>query len=250
MATKQKESSPQWFYTGQEGWKKAKQSDEEAKARRDQQGTRRFYLKSDTSGRATFLDTPNFFVYEHNMKIGDNFHNYFTCRKDFGACPLCDAGVKSSMILVGTVINHTAYTNKENKEVNHVKQLFVAKSKAREHLQKAIERAGEKGLRFAMMECTRGSSPTECATGEDFFLKGYLSEEKLKAARDKYGHEYDLKPFDYSKLFYPKTEAELRKLVGAGPPIGSEEEADSASADELLTESVDTSDGESIDDLI
>ena len=85
---------------------------------------------------------------------------------------------------------------------------------------------------------------------EDFFLKGYLSEDKLKAARDKYGHEYDLKPFDYSKLFYPKTEAELRKLVGAGPPIGSEEEADSASADELLTESVDTSDGESIDDLI
>lgn len=246
----------QWFQTGAAGWQKAKQADAEAKARREAQGPRRYWLHSESSGKVTFLDTPNFFIKEHNVKIGDNFHNYFTCRSDFGECPLCQSGLNPSYVLIGTVINHTPYEEKKTgKEINHTKQLFVAKGRARERMQKAIERAGEKGLTLGVVECTRGSSPTECATGEDFFLKGYLSEEKLKAARDKYGHDYELKPFDYAKLFYPKTEEELRKVIGAGPPIGSEEEL-SGSTDDLLGDPDSAggaeagTEGDSIDDLI
>lgn len=249
-----------WYQKGKAGKKRAEELDREAKARRDAQGPRRFWLEYDSSAKATFLDTPSFFLLEHNLKIGNSFYNYFTCVQDMDTCPLCEAGENPSYILVGTVINHKKWTDKKDVVHQHEKQLFVAKGKAREHLLKQIERR-EDDLSFCIYELSRGSSSTECATGEDFEYLKRISKTNLAKVPGVIPEGKDesyLTPFDYEKIFAPKSMKELRKLVGGDAPVGGEEEDASEAAllggDEKTAgkevESASSDGPESIDDLI
>lgn len=253
-----------WYQKGNDGKKRAETLDREAKARRDAMGPRRFWLDYDSSAKVTFLDTPSFFLLEHNLKLGNKFYNYFTCIQDMDTCPLCEAGENPSYILVGTIINHKKWVDKKEVTHQHEKQLFVAKGKARERLLKQIERR-EDDLAFCIFELSRGSSSTECATGEDFEWLKRISKAKLAKVPgvipDKKDESY-LEPFDYEKIFAPKSVKELRKLVGGDDPVGGEEPDESEVAllgdgDEDKTEEKTnkdestSSDGpESIDDLL
>lgn len=252
-----------WYQKGSAGKKRSKELDREAKARRDAMGPRRFWLDYDSSAKVTFLDTPSFFLLEHNIKLGNKFYNYFTCIQDMDTCPLCEAGENPSYILVGTIINHKKWVDKKEITHQHEKQLFVAKGKAREHLLKQIERR-EDDLAFCIYDLSRGSSATECATGEDFDYLKRISKAKLAMVPGVLPEGKDesyLEPFDYEKIFAPKSAAELRKLVGGDDPVGSEEpdvsEAallgdDNDKAEEKTAKEDPVSSGgpESIDDLI
>ena len=107
-----KEAAKSWYQTGKEGAKKAQKIDVDNKARRDAGGdnVRRFWLEPDSSGMLTFLDTPNFFFYEHNLKIGGKYFNFYTCLQDFDTCPLCEApDGRASYVLAGTIVSHKKY---------------------------------------------------------------------------------------------------------------------------------------------
>uniref|UniRef100_A0A6M3M8K1 Uncharacterized protein n=1 Tax=viral metagenome TaxID=1070528 RepID=A0A6M3M8K1_9ZZZZ len=153
-----------WYKTGADGVKESKQADAQAKARRESRGPRRFHLPNDTSAKITFLDTPGFFLWEHNLQLGGKWFNYFTCLKDFDTCPLCESGDNASYILVGTVIDHSSYTADDGTKYVNQKKLFVAKGKARQNLLRQIERR-DGDLKGCVYEMARGSSNTECATG-------------------------------------------------------------------------------------
>jgi hypothetical protein len=159
-----KNKKTSWFKRGDEGWDQAKANEEAAKQRRASKGPIRFWLDNDQSAKLTFLDTPDFFIAEHNLKIGGKWFNYFTCRGDIGTCPLCEAGDRPSFNIVGSVINHKPYVDKEGNTHSNQKQLFVARGKAMEHLKKQIARRED--LEFAVYELSRGSSNTECSTGK------------------------------------------------------------------------------------
>jgi hypothetical protein len=93
---------------------------------------------------------------------------------------------------------------------------------------------------------------------EDFEYLGKLTAEKLsKLAPEGEAAEW-LKPFDYEKIFAPKSSEELRRVVGGEVPVGSSE-ADDAFMDNLRGKETEispaqvagvSSDDLSIDDLI
>lgn len=210
-----------WFQSGKKGWKKAEAEDEQAKVRREQQsGPWRFRQKNNKSAKITFLDTPDFFIHEHDIKLNGRWGNHFTCLKDFDTCPNCENDDVPSYVVVATIIDHSTYITKEDKKITNQKKLFVAKGKARQALQRQIQR--RKGdLDGAVYEIARGSGSTECATGEDFEFLGKLSATKLKKFIPS-GKDKDwLKPFDYKELFAPRDPDEICKVLGIEAPLGS-----------------------------
>lgn len=247
-----KKKTTGWFKTGKDGRKQSKQVDEEQKQRRASAGIQRFWQEADSSGKVTFLDNPDFFLNEHNINIGGKWFNYFTCLKDFDTCPLCESGDKPAYAVVCTVIDHRKYTDSEGKERVNEKKLFVARGKARQILLKRLEEKHEGDMAGCVYEVGRGTTKTEASTGEDFdFLQKKLTKKQLKSFIPKGGKEDAIKPFDYEEVMAPKKVSELRKLVGAETPVGSEDEDDKDTG----TEPEDTNGGEeeevsSIEDLL
>jgi len=170
------------------------------------------------------LDTPQFFLYEHQLKIGGNWRNWFTCLKDIDTCPICESGEHPSYVVVATVINHRKWTDKEGKVHQNEKQLAVFKGKARERILKQIERR-DGDLKFCVYEFSRGSSGTEASTGEDFeFLNKRLTKKQLMSLAPAGADETWIEPFDYAEILAPKTPKELRAIVGGEEPVGGDDD--------------------------
>lgn len=223
MAEKKKGA---WYLKGQEGTKRSGQEDEAAKQRREQKGPRRFWLANDTSTKVTFLDTPQFFLYEHQLKIGGNWRNWFTCLKDIDTCPICESGEHPSYVVVATVINHRKWTDKENKVHQNEKQLIVFKGRARQRIMKQIERR-DGDLKYCVYELARGTQNTEASTGEDFeFLNKRLTKKQLLSLAPAGSDETWAEPLDYAEILAPKTPKELRAVVGGEEPVGAGEDGD------------------------
>lgn len=216
-----------WFQTGAEGVARTKAHMEEQQRRLESSGPRRFYLKYDTSAMVTFLDNMTFFLFEHNMKIGNNYHNYFTCIQDMDNCPLCDADNNPSRIGVATVINHAEWVDNKGNTHKNEKQLFVCKGTALEKMLRQIDKR-DGDLAFCVYDMARGKTKNECATGEDFEWRGRVSKAKLKAAKNiiPEGANPDefLTPFNYQEIFAPKSTEELRKIAGGEAPVGGEKQ--------------------------
>jgi hypothetical protein len=245
-----KKGDSSWFRRGKEAFEHSKKVDAEAKARRDQQGPRRFWLEPDSSAKFTWLDNPEFLVSEHNLKLNNRFHNFFTCIQEKETCPICESNDNPGWALVGTIISHKAFTDKDGNEHKAQKQLFVAKGRARSRIITQMER--RKGdLTHSVYESTRGAGQTECSTGEDFEYLGKLNKEKLMELAESIGEDESwLEPFDYEEVFKPKSAAELRKIVGGKVPVGSEEEDASDASDPVQPEPEKVEDEVSIDDLL
>lgn len=215
-----KKGTPKWFLKGDEGKKMAESVDKQAQERRSRTGPMRFYLPYDTSARVTFLDDPVFFIWEHNIKLGQNFNNFFTCIGNFDTCPLCeDLGDNPAFGVVCTVINHRKYEDKKGNVHQHQKQLMVAKGKARQILLRQLDR--HKTMKHIMYEAARGSTQTESNVGEDYERLGKVSVEKLKKLIPEGEDESWLKPFNYEEIFQPKPASELRKIIGSDDPAGA-----------------------------
>ena len=238
-----------WFKTGKEGWSQAKKEDEAAKQRRAGADPWRFRLEADSSAKMTFIDTPTFFFHEHSLKVGGRWTTE-TCINEFDTCPLCESGLNVSYVVAGTCINHSKYVTKKGQELKNQKQLFVGKGRARQRLQKQIERR-DGDLSCCVYEMSRGTGQTECATGEDFEYIKRLQKKQLRAfVPEGQDAEEWLAPYDYAKIFKPKTAEQLAELVGAAPPVGGEN--DDTGGDKDTDGVVDPEDGKelSIEDLL
>ena len=142
-----------------------------------QRGTRRFWLPNTETAKVTFVDTPYFFVHEHNRKEEGKFFNFYTCIKEVDVCPMCEEGDKSSYVLAATIINHKPFEDREGNVHRHQKQLIVFKGKARDRMIRQLEKRDD--IRFCVYEFHRGSGKTECGTGEDIEFVGRLKKEQL-----------------------------------------------------------------------
>lgn len=250
MAEKKK-----WFMRGEAGWNRSKKMEEESQKRREgSQGPRRLWMPKDSAAKVTFLDTPSFFVLEHTLpRISNTGKKYYiqeTCISDVDTCPVCESGDISSLVVVGTIINHKEWEdNAGNKHVNE-KELFVGKRKARQRIQDQIGyRDGD--LTYATYDVKRGSSQNEEATGEGFEFLKKLKKEQLKGFVPK-GEDQEewLKPYDYEELFKPKSAEELRKIAGGEVPVGSAEEEGEKEGDNGEKDAKDAPTATSIDELL
>lgn len=241
--------------TGDAGYEQAKQYQEEQKSK---YGPSRFFLKPGKSAKLTFLDSGGFYNMEHSLKINGKWGHFFTCRAEFSECPLCESpslNSKPSYVCAYTVIDHTGYTDKDGKEHKNVKRLLVVKPRVMDKLARR-KQSMEGDLTLGCFEVSRDSAD-ECSTGEDFsFLKRLTVEELTKVMPQGLKNpdgssmtaEQWLQPFDYMKLFAPKSVEELRSIAGTGAPMG----AGSTSASDIGRPSgrADTVSEQSIEDLL
>lgn len=212
-----------WYQTGKDGIDRATQLDAAQQAKMDSKGPRRFWIDTDSAAKCTFLDTPSFFMHEHNLKIAGKYFNFFTCIKDIDTCPVCESGNNSSYVMVGTVISHKKFTDKDGKEHTNQKQLYVARGRARQKLVRQIEKR-DGDLTFCVYEMARGTSQTEASVGEDMEFIKRLTRSQIEALIPEGEDETWLQPFNYEEILRPLPAADLRKIAGGIAPIGSTEE--------------------------
>ena len=210
-----------WYKTGEEGRESSRAVDTQAKARAEASGTRRFWLEPDSSKKFTFLDNPEFFFWEHNLKLAGKWFNFFTCIKDFETCPICEDGNNSGYGLACTVIDHTKFQDTEGVWHQNEKRLVVFKGKARQRiLTQMAKRDGD--LKYCVFETERSVGKTECSTGEVFDFLKRLTKKDVKRFIPKGSDEKWLEPLDYEEEFAPKTAEELRGIIGGEVPVGAE----------------------------
>jgi hypothetical protein len=227
------EENKKWFYTGEEGVKWVEQKDIQNQARQEARGNRRFFQPKNSSTRITFLDDPNFFCSEHNLQLNGKWGNFFTCCVDYDDCVLCAHGYSSCPIVTCSVIDHSSYTDRNDKVHSFQKRLFVAKRLARSNLLRQL--AKKKSLVNWLYEVARGGDKNEPATGSDFEAVKQVDRKKLaqfivKKWRETETMDTDtakkrlkelFTPFNYEKIFALKSSDALRKIIGVGAPTGS-----------------------------
>lgn len=205
-----------WFSTGEEGLDG--RIDEEDKKRKERQNTVfRFWMPSGKSAYLTFVDdltnpagfkTP--FVYmEHNLYLNGTWKHWFTCINGLEVevdgvkskleCPLCKGGNTPYLAGAFTVIDHTQWKDKNGKNHQDEKKLFVCKSDVLKIMRKAMAKKGT--LRGFKVEVTR-TSDTSPGTGNQFDF-----EERNPLPPE-------VQPYNYLETMKPKTVEELLKLTG------------------------------------
>jgi hypothetical protein len=172
--------------------------------------TPRFFLKSGQKKEVVFLDDTPFAFYEHQVKIGDKWQNYFVCLEgvDPRGCPLCQNGFKRYYIGFLTIVDILGYVDKKGVEHPNNKMLYPAKYEILNKLKYKRERKGYlAGLQYEILR----TSEKAANSGDDF---EFVAEVDVTQFKDKDGKP--MKPYDYTKLFAPKTVEQLKAVISAG----------------------------------
>lgn len=209
-----------WYSVGDDVFARLEQFEKE---RDSSNGPMRFFIRPGSSAKITFLDSAGFGFLEHNLKLDGRWGNYFTCLRDFSECPICEAGFRPSFVVAWTIIDHSKYVSERTlKEYRNTKKLFVAKQAVINRIKRRRESL-DGDLTFALFDIRRDKRE-ECSTGEDIeFIKRLTKEELLKFKPEGISEDDWIQPFDYFKIFEPKSVDFLRQLMRAGSPIGAED---------------------------
>lgn len=178
-----------------------------------------------------------FFVWEHCvMPPGGKkgIPKFYTCRADYGTCPLCEGGNQAYFAMVHSILNTKGVTRKgkdgkEDKNSGPIKQLLVMKTKARAAWNMKRPRFPDNGkAHYALVEFMRMSTE-DGAAGRDIEFKKYTSYEKLaELCPDGLNPKEWLEPIDFMEAFALRPEDELRVIAREagyavpGPAIGSD----------------------------
>jgi hypothetical protein len=216
-----------WYQKGEEG-KQAVSDFEEERASKIG-GAYRLWIPAGGSTEFTFLDTEGFFFKEHNYYANKSWMNWETCIQDIGEedCPLCESGVRVYYECVFSVVDHARYESKKNpgRIIQDTKKLLVLRSTARKKILRKRDQH-EGNLMYVRMSTHRDDSK-ECSTGEDFeIIKTVTKVEIMALAPAEYmgqaiTPESWIEPYDYIKLFQPKSAAQLGRVIGRIAPSGS-----------------------------
>lgn len=218
-------ASGDWFAKGGEGLKKKHQLDEIARMRKEK-GVPRFFLKhtgntneetgaKDNEARIVFLDSEGFWVHEHNLKLDGRWGNMFTCVKELGPCPICEAtGDKPTFTCYYTVIDTRKWPKKDGTISKSRKVLFPAKGTASDIIAD-LRKENDNNLRGLVVDVKRRSDK-DPNCGREFKVAGRVDPSKKFTEPDM------AKPYDYMKVLAPPTPKELEAAgVGAHVPVGS-----------------------------
>jgi hypothetical protein len=216
-----------WYSKGDEGRQAVKDFEEDRASKIG--GAYRLWIPAGGSTEFTFLDTEGFFFKEHNYFANRSWMNWETCIQDIGVedCPLCEAGIRVYYECVFSIIDHAEYESKKTpgRIVKNTKKLLVLRSTARKKvLRKRDQQQGD--LLYVRMSTHRDDSK-ECSTGEDFeVINRQTKPEVLAYAPAEYmgqaiTPEAWAEPYEYIKVFGPKTAEQLRRVVGRVDPVGA-----------------------------
>lgn len=222
---------------GTEGEQLTKQADADTERRKAAGGGSvfRYWMPDGSEKQITFLDgelseaglldVPRY--WEHQLKLGDSWKNWYPCTKDEEPCPLCDIK-QPSLVYALTIIDHSEWEDKKDKVHEHERKLYICKGDTYKRLSKIAAKRG--GLTGCTFDVSRIGDKAE-AVGNDFDFVEKLS---LKKIAKKYGLETKGKaennkvalPYNYDDVIEYHTAEALREMgLGSGekPPVGSED---------------------------
>lgn len=186
-----------WYKTGEEGFR-AKDQIDAANEMRKERGVPRFMLKAGEEAPIVFVDDVPFFIWEHNLEIGNRFGNYVTCVKEHKACDVCATGKKSTYTGYLTCIDLRTFIKKDGTKVTKRKILYPAKGSTIKRLEHLKKKHGTlAGHVFVVKRFTKDDP--NCGTDFDF-----------KKAVNLTG-EYAEK-INYAKILAPMTPEELAQF--------------------------------------
>lgn len=194
---------------------------------RDQERSRkpnRLWLAEKTEKQIVFVDDEGFSFYEHQLKINDDWRNWFSCLRQMGKnCPLCDSGYNRYYVTMFTVVDLSEWTDKKGvKHVNELRLLALKPDVASIVKRKKATRNGS--LVGCMFKVFR-SSGKDYSSGSDFEFIDKVDLQKFS----------NPKPFEYEKLFAPLTPEQLSNVMGARQASsGNAKKADGVEADEAI----------------
>lgn len=203
-----------WYQSGS-----TEEQREQAKKESSSRSVPRFWMDPGDTKTIIFLDDKEFCLWEHHVKIGDRWGNFFTCLKgmdpnDPKPCPFCLSGNKRQFSAFVTIIDCTGYTDKKTgKEHKYIRKLFPMTVTT---LEKFVQRKKKRtSLVGAVWEVSR-SGDNSPKIGDDWEHKGEADIDKdlklhYKSAKDNKLHPPE--PYDYLNIFEPLTEAEMRAVI-------------------------------------
>lgn len=191
----------------------------------------RFYVPVNATKEFIILDsTPDFFVYEHNLKNPESgyYDLFYVCVKETEICPLCEKFGEPYYACLVSVLDLEPYTKKDGTVVPFSRKLMAIKY--RQYAKFHRKYTKEKTLRGLLCSSSRDKQ-TDPAIGGDIQFEEYISEEDLmskyiatyKDFNGKVVTENLAVPFDYEKVIPVYNADQLRKLTGtlSSAPLGS-----------------------------
>lgn len=247
------------FKRGREGREIAQKKEAENKAKAEQRRNMpmELWLTKGSTMRVLCLDTPDFFVGRHSIKIKGKFEKV-VCIDDSGViCPGCASGKNVTVSVVGTVITLDPVKSADGtKTYVYQKRLLCVAGDAQNFLFKLIDKEVKKNPKFSLRGCvleiSRGTTENAPSFGA-FALEGRYSDKAIAGIKEKIMKakingdtpiEDYFKPFNYEKAFNPLPEGDLKKIFGVEDAYGSGDD-DFASADDFEADSSTTNDLES-----
>lgn len=208
------------------------EAETEARRAAAQNSVRRYWIPEGKEGQITFLDgglddsglldTTAF--WEHNLKLGGHWRNWFPCTQVEEPCPICEGGENPYLVSLFTVIDHSEYTDKNGKTHKNERRLFAAKRETFRRLQKiAAKRGGLTGITFDVSR----TGDKSASVGDTF---DFVEKRTLNAIAKAYSlTKEDVQPFVYDDVIEYRDAKALRKAgFGAGGVNGDGDEDDDA----------------------
>lgn len=188
------------------GYDAFKQKEEEVESRMEDR-IFRFWLKPETEAKIIFLDDDPPILEEHQLRINNSWLNWFTCRRMINEpCIICDE-LGDTPYTVGfyTILDLSEYKNKKGDTVKNTIKLFTPKFKALQLIKRQSQK--REGLELCVYDVYRSSSDA-FNVGDSFEFDTKATWEEVRALNK------DAAPVDYAELLAPKSNAELKKILG------------------------------------
>jgi hypothetical protein len=228
---------PKWLKTGAAAKALIKEQEQKEALREEKRGRLyRHWMPPKSETPITFIDGAlddegmlGCVVFmEHQVQIGNDYRNWFTCIAEDEPCPLCQDEV-STPYLAGalTIIDHGEYENKEGKTFKNQKRLFVFKRRTMELL---VEYAKEYGGLNGTTWVVKRTAADVANVGDVFLFKKKRS---IKELQEKYP-DVDWSPANYEKELPYHTAKELREMGYGSSPVGAESTEESTDVDDEL----------------
>ena len=197
-----------WYSKGTDAIKEVVQARAEA---RDKMQPRRIWLKPNSNATLIYLDDAGFNFYEHAIEVpGQKLPVYVTCTGRANGCKACMAGVRSYHITLYSVCDTTKWVDNQGNEHKNEKRIHALKAESALALAEKSQRWG--GLVGRPVIVTR-KGQRDAAAGSDFepvMKNGQQVLYKLDLNKDTH------RPFDYEKIYAPKSDEEMIGLLQMG----------------------------------
>lgn len=231
------------FIRGEAGRDNTQHEIDEASKRREiaekGRGPLRFFVPvGETKEIIVLDDSPDFFIYEHNIQNPTTGKWGLTvpCIKTQDNCPICENIQESYYALFLSVLDLTPFTSKDGTTHEFSRKLMPVKYGQQSKFNRLYQKKGT--IRGALFTCSRDRK-TDAAIGSDIDFEEMVPEEELangyiRSWKDREGKEHTENegfPIDYESIVKKPTMDYLLQLTGAEPTPGSKQQVSKSLSD-------------------